>query len=71
MGKKTVVLPPTEVVDPSGQIFDRLPVLEQLDRLLASQAQAIEAVRHTVLAIGEGVDASAARVRGREWRLRY
>ena len=71
MGKKTVVLPPTEVVDPSGRIFDRLPVLEQLDRLLASQAQAIEAVRHIALSIGEAVDASADRLRGSDGRLMY
>ena len=71
MGKKTVVLPPTEVVDPSGRTFDRLPVLEQLDRLLASQAQAIEAVRHIALSIGEAVDASADRLRGSDGRLMY
>ena len=71
MGKKTVVLPPTEVVDPSGRIFDRLPVSEQLDRLLASQAQAIEAVRHIALSIGEAVDTSADRLRGSDGRLMY
>jgi N-acetylmuramic acid 6-phosphate etherase len=71
VGKKTVVLPPTEVVDPSGRIFDRLPVSEQLDRLLASQAQAIEAVRHIALSIGEAVDTSADRLRGSDGRLMY
>jgi N-acetylmuramic acid 6-phosphate etherase len=71
VGKKTVVLPPTEVVDSSGRIFDRLPVSEQLDRLLASQAQAIEAVRHIALSIGEAVDTSADRLRGSDGRLMY
>jgi len=71
VGKKTVVLPPTEVVDPSGRIFDRLPVSEQLDRLLASQARAIEAVRHIALSIGEAVDTSADRLRGSDGRLMY
>lgn len=71
MGEKTVVLPPTEVVDLSGRTFDRLPVLEQLDRLLASQAQAIEAVRQIVLSIGGAVDAAADRLRGCDGRLIY
>jgi N-acetylmuramic acid 6-phosphate etherase len=71
VGEKTVVLPPTEVVDPSGRTFDRLPVLKQLDRLLASQAQAIEAVRQIALSIGEAVDAAADRLRGSDGRLIY
>lgn len=71
MGQETLVIPPTEVVDPSGRTFDRLPVLAQLDRILASQAHAIEAVRDIALSISGAVDAAADRLRGRDGRLIY
>jgi len=71
VGQEKVTLPPTEIVDPSGREFDRLPVAQQLDRLLASQAHAIEAVRKITDQLAAAVEASAMRLRASEGRLVY
>ena len=64
MDKKKLPLPPTEVVDPDGREFDRLPVSEQLRRLLASQASAIDMVQKISHPIALAVEAAAERLRG-------
>jgi N-acetylmuramic acid 6-phosphate etherase len=71
MGQEKVALSPTEMVDPAGREFDRLPITEQLDRLLASQANAIQAVRAITADIGQAVSAASARLRGGQGRLIY
>ena len=71
MDKKKVALSPTELVDPDGREFDRLPVSEQLRRLLASQARAIAMVQKISHPIALAVEAAAERLRGGEGRLVY
>ena len=71
MGQEKVTLPPTEIVDPAGREFDRLPVAQQLDRLLASHAHAIEAVRKITHQLAAAVEASASRLRASDGRLVY
>ena len=71
MGQKKVTLPPTEIVDPAGRDFDRLPVSLQLERLLASQAQAVEAIRKITDQLAAAVEAATDRLRGSEGRLVY
>ena len=70
-GQKKVALSPTESVDPDGREFDRLPVSEQLRRLLASQARAIAMVQKISRPIALAVEAAAERLRGGEGRLVY
>lgn len=71
MDKKKLTIPPTEVVNPDGRDFDRLPISEQLRRLLASQAHAIDMVRKISQPIAVAVEAAAERLRGGEGRLIY
>lgn len=71
MGQEKVTLPPTEIVDPAGREFDRLPVELQLEQLLASQAHAVEAVRKITDQLAAAVEASASRLRASEGRLVY
>ena len=71
MGQEKVTLPPTEIVDPAGREFDRLPVALQLEQLLASQAHAVEAVRKITDQLAAAVEASASRLRASEGRLVY
>lgn len=71
MDQKKLRLPPTEVVDPNGREFDRLPVSEQLERLLASQAHAIEMVQKISQLIALAAEAAAKRLRGGEGRVIY
>ena len=71
MDKKKLTIPPTEVVNPDGRDFDRLPISEQLRRLLASQAHAIDMVQKISQPIAVAVEAAAERLRGGEGRLIY
>jgi N-acetylmuramic acid 6-phosphate etherase len=71
VGQEKVTLPPTEIVDPAGREFDRLPVTLQLEQLLASQAHAVEAVRKITDQLAAAVVASASRLRASEGRLVY
>ena len=71
MGQEKVTLPPTEIVNPAGREFDRLPVTLQLEQLLASQAHAVEAVRKITDQLAAAVVASASRLRASEGRLVY
>ena len=71
MGQEKVTLPPTEIVDPAGREFDRLPVTLQLERLLASQAQAVEAIRKITDHLASAVEAATDRLRANEGRLVY
>ncbi|MDC3058522.1 N-acetylmuramic acid 6-phosphate etherase [Litorivicinus sp.] len=71
MGQEKVTLSPTEIVDPAGREFDRLPVALQLERLLASQAQAVEAIRKITDQLAAAVEAATDRLRGSEGRLVY
>ena len=71
MGQEKVTLSPTEIVDPAGREFDRLPVALQLERLLASQAQAVEAIRKITDQLAAAVEAATDHLRGSEGRLVY
>ena len=71
MAKKKLTIPPTEVVNPDGRDFDRLPISEQLSRLLASQARAIDMVQKISHPIALAVEAATERLRGGEGRLIY
>ena len=71
MDKKKLTIPPTEVVNPDGRDFDRLPISEQLRRLLASQAHAIDMVQKISHPIALAVEAATERLRGGDGRLIY
>lgn len=71
MGQEKVTLPPTEIVDPAGREFDRLPVALQLEHLLASQAHAIEAVRKITDQLASAVEVATDRLRASDGRLVY
>ena len=71
MEQKKVTLSPTEIVDPAGRDFDRLPVSVQLKRLLASQARAVESVQQIADHVGAAVEAAASRLRASDGRLMY
>jgi len=71
MAKKKLTIPPTEVVNPDGRDFDRLPISEQLTRLLASQAHAIDMVQKISHPIALAVEAATERLRRGEGRLIY
>jgi len=71
MAKKKLTIPPTEVVNPDGRDFDRLPISEQLRRLLASQAHAIDMVQKISHPIALAVEAATERLRRGEGRLIY
>lgn len=71
MDQEKVTLPPTEIVDPAGREFDRLPVALQLERLLASQAHAVEAIRKITDHLASAVEAATDRLRANNGRLVY
>ena len=71
MDQEKVTLPPTEIVDPAGREFDRLPVALQLERLLASQAHAVEAIRKITDRLASAVEAATDRLRANDGRLVY
>ena len=71
MDQEKVTLPPTEIVDPAGREFDRLPVALQLERLLASQAHAVEAIRKITDNLASAVEATTDRLRANDGRLVY
>ena len=70
MDQEKVTLPPTEIVDPAGREFDRAPVALQLERLLASQAHAVEAIRKITDHLASAVSATD-RLRANNGRLVY
>ncbi len=71
MGQEKVTLPPTEIVDPTGREFDRLPVALQLERLLASQVQAVKAIKKITDQLAAAVEAATDRLSGSEGRIVY
>ena len=71
MDQEKITLPPTEIVDPAGREFDRLPVALQLERLLASQAHAVEAIRKITDNLASAVEATTDRLRANDGRLVY
>lgn len=63
-------LPQTEAIDPHGAGLDRLASAELVERIVGSQADAVDAVRAQEIVIAEIVDAIAARLRA-GGRLHY